>query len=198
MLKRASMFLLLFVFVAAAPRPTAVTYGVDVNHSTVGFSVPILGGLSRVTGKFMDFTININYDEADVTKSSVNTIIKAASVNTGIDRRDNHLRSADFFEVEKYPEITFQSKRVEKKGKGLVAVGDFTMHGVTKEVALPITISGVYKDPASGKITLGFSARMPLNRLEYGIAYKNKQVPTFLGDVVEVQIDLVTKASDGK
>ena len=81
------------------------------------------------------------------------TVIKAASINTGIERRDNHLRSADFFDVAKYPEITFQSKKIEKKGKGLVAVGDFTMHGVTKEIALPFTVSGVSKDPATGKTT---------------------------------------------
>ncbi len=101
--------------VIAAPAPTK--YSADANHSNVGFSVPILDGVSQVKGKFTTFTINLDYDEANITKSSVSAVIKTASIDTGIDGRDKHLRSADFFDAEKYPEITFQSKRVEKKGK---------------------------------------------------------------------------------
>ena len=94
-------------------------YPIDNNHSTVGFSVPILGGLSQVKGKFTDFAITINNDEKDITKSSVSVVIKATSVDTGIEGRDRHLRTADFFDVEKFPEITFKSERIEKKGKAV-------------------------------------------------------------------------------
>src|ERR687895_674815 len=105
--------------------------------------------------------------DADVTKSTVSAVIKAASIDTGIERRDAHLRNADFFDVEKFPEITFQSKHVEKKGKDFVAHGTFTMHGVSKEIALPFTINGVNKAP-DGKTTLGVTARAALNRRDFG------------------------------
>lgn len=110
-----------------------------------------MDGLSRVNGKFTDFTVTLTNDEKDITKSSVNVIIKAASINTGIPARDTHLRSADFFDAEKYPEITFQSKRIEKKGKQLFALGTFTMHGVSKEITLPFQVTGVKQRPGCQK-----------------------------------------------
>ena len=137
-------------------------------------------------------------DEKDITKSSVNVVIKAASINTGIPARDTHLRSADFFEVEKYPEITFQSKRIEKKGKQLFAIGTFTMHGVSKEITLPFQITGVNKDPVSKKMNLGYSARLVLNRRDFGINWTHPKVPNFVGDNVEIEINLITKAVDIK
>src|SRR5918998_1761997 len=144
-------------------------YDADTAHSNVGFSIPILGGLSHVRGKFTDFTVTIVHDDADVTKSSVNAVIKTTSIDTGIERRDAHLRNADFFDVEKFPEITFQSSRIEKRGKNFIAHGTFTMHGVSKEIALPFTINGMRKDEKTGKTTLGVTARATLNRRDYGI-----------------------------
>jgi len=142
MLKKNLLAVLLFSTISAAQVNTARQYPIDTNHSTVGFSVSIMDGLSRVNGKFTDFTVTLTNDEKDITKSSVNVVIKAASINTGIPARDTHLRSADFFDAEKYPEITFQSKRIEKKGKQLFALGTFTMHGVTKEITLPLSDHG--------------------------------------------------------
>ena len=136
MLKKTILFVLLCAVTAIAQVAASKGYPIDNAHSTVGFSVPILGGLSQVKGKFTDFNITLNHDEKDITKSSVNVVIKATSVDTGIERRDNHLRTADFFDVEKFPEITFKSERVEKKGKQFIAYGPLTMHGVTKEIAL--------------------------------------------------------------
>jgi polyisoprenoid-binding protein YceI len=153
--------------------------------------------MSKVTGKFTDFTIKITHDEADITRSSVSATIKTASINTGIARRDDHLRTADFFDAEKFPEITFQSKRIEKKGDKLFAIGDLSMRGVTKEITLPFTITGVNKSP-SGQATYGFSARMPINRQDYGVAFKRRDNPDFIGDVVEIQIDLITRAEQKK
>ncbi len=101
MFKRFLLTLLLITSLAAHNSRAATTYEIDTAHSTVGFSVPILGGLSQVKGKFSEFTATINYDEADVTKSSVTATIKTASIDTGIERRDAHLRNADFFDVEK-------------------------------------------------------------------------------------------------
>ena len=196
MLNKSLVAILLFTTMGAAPVDSVRQYPVDANHSTIGFSVSIMDGLSRVNGKFTDFTITLTSDEKDVTKSSVSVVIKAASINTGITARDNHLRSADFFDVEKYPEITFQSQRVEKKGKQFFAVGTFTMHGVSKEIALPFQITGVSKDPAAKKMNLGYSARMVLNRRDFGINWRHPKVPNFVGDNVEIEIDLITKAID--
>src|SRR6266404_5680815 len=141
MLKKNLLAVLLFSTISAAQVNTARQYPIDTNHSTVGFSVSIMDGLSRVSGKFTDFTVTLMSDEKDITKSSVNVVIKAASINTGIPARDTDLRSAQFFEVEKYPEITFQSQRIYKKGKQLSAIGTFTMHGISKEIAFPFQIT---------------------------------------------------------
>ncbi len=198
MLKKNLLAVLLFSTISAAQVNTARQYPIDTNHSTVGFSVSIMDGLSRVNGKFTDFTVTLTNDEKDITKSSVNVVIKAASINTGIPARDTHLRSADFFDAEKYPEITFQSKRIEKKGKQLFALGTFTMHGVSKEIALPFQITGVNKDPVSKKMNLGYSAQIVINRREFGINWTHPKVPNFVGDNVEIEINLITKAVDIK
>jgi len=196
MLKKTLLLLLLLSVTVAGQVTTGKPYPIDGGHSTVGFTVPILNGLSKVKGKFTDFTVTLNHDEKDVTKSSVNVVIKATSVDTGIEGRDKHLRTADFFDVEKFPEITFQSSRVVKKGKQLIAHGTLTMHGVAKEIDLPFTINGTWENPEKTKKTLGYSASIVLNRREFGINYSNKQNAAFVGDNITVEIDLVTRAID--
>ncbi|MDQ1522243.1 MAG: hypothetical protein QOE47_167 [Pyrinomonadaceae bacterium] len=187
---------LIALLLAFVPVNSAVTkYAADAAHSNVGFSIPILGGLSHVRGKFSDFTVEIVYDDKDVTKSTVNAVIKATSIDTGIERRDAHLRNADFFDVEKFPEITFRSSRIEKKGKDFIAHGTFTMHGVSKEIALPFTINGVSKDEKTGKTTLGATARTSVNRKDYGVNFSRPDNPTFLGDVVEIELNVITRAA---
>jgi len=195
MKKNFSIVVLAVVLIASFANGAVTKYDTDAAHSNIGFSMPILGGLSQVRGKFTDFTVAIVYDDADVTKSSVNATIKATSIDTGIERRDAHLRTADFFEVEKFPEITFASSRIEKKGKQLIAHGTFTMRGVTKEIALPFTINGVSKDPKTGKTQLGLTARTTVNRRDYGISFSNPGNPNFLGDQVEIELNIVTRAA---
>jgi len=190
---------LLALLIAAAPFFAATTsYKIDANHSNIGFAVPIMGGLSQVRGKFTDFTVNIVYDDKDVTKSSVEAVIKAASVNTGIEGRDKHLRTADFFDVEKYPEITFKSSHIMKKGKGFIAHGTFTMHGVSKEIALPFTINGISKDAKTGKTSLGATARIAVNRRDYGINYTRADNPNFVGDVIDIELNIITRLGEVK
>lgn len=196
MLKKTILLVLLFAVTVVAQVSPGRQYPIDSSHSTVGFSVPILGGLSQVTGKFNDFAITLNVDEKDVTKSSVSVVIKATSIDTGIERRDNHLRNADFFDVEKYPEITFKSERIEKKGKQFIAHGPLTMHGVTKQIALPFTVTGTFKNPTNNKMVVGYSAKMVLNRRDFGINYSRQDSPTFIGDNITVEIELVTRALD--
>jgi polyisoprenoid-binding protein YceI len=187
---------LLAVLIAATPFFGAVTkYETDTAHSNIGFSIPIAGGLSHVRGKFNDFSVTIIYDDKDVTKSSVNANIKTTSIDTGIERRDAHLRTADFFDAEKNPEITFKSTRVERKGKSLIAYGAFTMRGVSKNIALPFTINGVNRDAKTGKTTLGLTARTTLNRKDFGINWGRPDNPNFLGDMVEIELNIITRAT---
>ncbi len=186
---------LLALLIVATPFFAAVTpYDIDAAHSNIGFSTPIAGGLSHVRGKFNEFTVTIVYDDKDVTKSSVEAVIKAASIDTGIERRDTHLRTPDFFDVEKYPEITFKSSRIEKKGKGFIAHGTFSMRGVSKEIAIPFTVNGVNTDAKTGKTVLGATGRTTVNRRDYGINFANPNNPTFLGDEIEIELNLITKA----
>jgi polyisoprenoid-binding protein YceI len=188
---------LLLSAITAHQGDSARQYPIDTNHSTIGFTVSIMGGLSKVTGKFTDFSLNITNNEKDITKSSVRVVIKAASINTGITERDNHLRTADFFDVEKYPEITFQSERIEKKGQQLLAVGTLTMHGISKQIALPFSVTGIKNDPVTKKLSTGYAARLTLNRREFGI-YWEKSVPNFVSDEVEIEINLVARALNVK
>ena len=196
MLKKTILLVLLFAVTVAAQVSNGRPYPIDNAHSTVGFTVPILGGLSQVTGKFNDYAVTLNVDEKDITKSSVSVVIKATSIDTGIERRDVHLRNADFFDVEKYPEITFKSQRSEKKGKQFIAHGPLTMHGVTKQIALPFTVTGTFKNPANNKLSVGYSAKTVLNRRDFGINYSRRDNPAFIGDNITVVIELVTSALD--
>lgn len=184
---------LLAICAVAVGAPVPTKYSADANHSNVGFSVPILDGVSHVKGKFTSFTIDLDYDADDISKSTVNAVIKTASIDTGIDARDKHLRSPDFFDAEKFPEITFQSKRVEKKGKNFLAIGDFSMHGVTKEIAIPFTVTGKFVNPDNQQMSTGFSANLTINRRDYGINWKNPKVPNFVGDLVSIELAILVR-----
>ena len=173
------------------PKP----FRIDINHSNIGFAVPIMNGLSKVHGKFSEFTMDLNFDEKDITKSSVNVVIKAKSIDTGITARDEHLRNPDFFEVEKFPDITFKSKQIIKKGKKLTLVGDFTMHGITKEISFPFEIVGKNIDSKEQTVVYGFYAKTVVSRRDFGINYQHQSVPNFIGDNIEVELNLITRAS---
>jgi polyisoprenoid-binding protein YceI len=174
--------------VSYAPIPGG-EYKFDIAHSTIGFEIRHYE-ISWVSGRFKDFAGLVRYDERDVTKSSVEFTTKVESIDTGVTNRDNHLRSADFFEVAKYPEMTFKSTRVERKGKdGYVLHGDLTLKGVTKQVALPFTVTGAIKD-ARGNARFGIAASMTINRFDYGITW-GKTLPGGGFDVGhEVKINL--------
>src|SRR2546421_640147 len=145
----------------------ATDYKIDPVHSTLGFSVRHLG-ISTVPGKFTDFAGAISYDEKDPSKSSVKVTIKTASIDTGNGSRDKDLRSDNFFDVAKYPEITFQSTEVKKSGDEWIAVGTFTMKGVSKTIELPFTLSGPVKDPW-GSQRIGVESSTKLKRSDYDI-----------------------------
>ncbi len=170
----------------------ADTYVVDRIHTTVGFTVRHLV-INKVRGKFNEFNGTIVYDEQDVTKSSLQGTINAASIDTDHDKRDKHLRSPDFFDAAGYPEITFKSRRVEKDDDGLLLVGDLTMLGTTKEVRIPFEITGKIKDP-SGNIRIGFEATLRIDRQEFGISYSKTMNNGGLIVGNRVNIELVGEA----
>lgn len=147
-------------------------YNFDKAHSSIGFRAKHMG-LVDVPGYFRDFTGTIRYDGKDVAKSSVEFTAKMESVDTGIAGRDKHLRTADFFEVEKYPEMTFKSTKVEKKGKNWMVTGDLTMKGVTKQISFPINVAGFVKD-ARGGTKIGAVAETMINRRDFGVNYDSK------------------------
>lgn len=164
--------LLLSVFamwLVAANSVAAEKYEIDPVHSHMGFTVRHMV-VARVSGKFKDFSGAIVYDEKDVTKSSVSVNIKTASIDTENEKRDHHLRSADFFDAENYPEITFVSKKIEKRNDGYIAIGDLTIRGVTKQIELPFRILGKINDPY-GNTRIGIEAGMTLNRFDYGVKW---------------------------
>lgn len=163
---------------------------VEPNHSTIEFSIPISGGITRVTGKFMEFEILLDLVDSTLTKSTISATIKTASINTGIAGRDEHLRTADFFEVEKYPEITFVTTEIKKTKTGFLAIGDFTMHGVTKKMEIPFVVTGV-----SGANTIGFSGTYNIKRSDYGVGtnWKHTADDKFLGDDVDITLFFWTR-----
>jgi len=142
---------------------------IDPVHSSIEFSVRHMM-VTNVRGRFREFSGTIFYDEKDITKSSVRVTIKTASIDTGNADRDNHLRSPDFFDAAKYPEITFASTRIEKRGDEYVCIGTLTIRGVSREVAIPFRILGVVRDQR-GNTRLGVEAGLTINRLDYGVSW---------------------------
>lgn len=168
-------------------------YQIDPAHSTVGFAIRHLE-INWVTGRFKDYKGTINYDATDITKSSVEFTAKVESIDTGVAPRDAHLRNADFFEVAKFPEMTFKSTRVERKGKdGYVLHGDFTLKGVTKAISFPFTMTGAIKD-ARGNVRFGIEAQTKINRRDYGINYGGPMPTGGLDIGNEVTINLHLEA----
>lgn len=163
---------------------------VEANHSTLQFSIPIANGLTRVTGKFTDYNIDLKLVDNDLSKSSISAIIQAKSINTGIEARDDHLRAADFFDVELYPEITFVSDAIIQQGSNYRVEGVFNMHGVSKDMSFILEPKG-----SSSENTLGFSIRLSLNRIDYGIGadFKHTTMENFLAEDIDVEIDFWTK-----
>lgn len=164
-------------------------FSVDKNHSTATFKVRHF--TSNVSGQFRDFDAAVNLDRANPARSSVDFTIQTKSVDTGTTNRDNHLRSADFFDVEKFPTITFKSTSIKATGKDTYAVtGDFTMHGVTKSITIPVSFLGFAKTSRGEKA--GFSVETTLNRKDYGIVWNRAldEGGFMLSDDVKIEIDL--------
>jgi|GEM_PF-114273 len=173
-------------------------YFIDKNHSNVGLIIRHL--FTKIRGRFTDFSGQINFDEANREKSTVEVTIKTVSVNTDNERRDNDLRSPDFFDVEKFPEITFRSRSVKWTGRSAVDVtGDLTMHGITREIVLKVEFTGKGEGagpqgtivPGRGATTMvtGWDAATTVKRSDFGISWNQTIEGTrVVGDDVQVEL----------
>jgi polyisoprenoid-binding protein YceI len=174
----------------APPARAADTYTIDVGHSNVSFLIRHF--FSKVPGRFGKYEGTIVYDAEDLSKSSVNVSIDAASINTDMADRDKHLKSGDFFDVEKFPKITFASTKVKPLGKTKAQVeGTLTIKGVSKPVTLDMEVLGTGPD-AWGNTRGGFEGHTKVNRQDFGVAW-NKVVEgggTLLGDEVEITLNI--------
>jgi polyisoprenoid-binding protein YceI len=189
MTKKRSL-LLAATLALAWPATAAETYKVDASHANVTFQVRHF--MSQVSGGFTDFEGTIVIDRARPEASSVEFTIQAHSIETHNDRRDEHLRSPDFFDVASHPAITFRSASVHKVDDDSYEVtGDLTLRGVTKSITLPVQVLGEMKDPW-GNQRIGFETSTTINRKDYGVSWNQTldQGGLVLGDDVKVSINL--------
>jgi polyisoprenoid-binding protein YceI len=170
----------------------ASTWNIDPDHSSAGFKVKHLM-ISNVNGNFNKHTGVVEIDDKDITKSTVQVTIDTNSINTNVQKRDEHLRSADFFDVAKYPTMTFVSKKVAKDGKDKLKVtGDLTLHGVTKEVVLDVDGPSVESKDPWGNIRKGATATTKINRKDFGLVW-NAALETggiAVGDDVNIILEM--------
>jgi polyisoprenoid-binding protein YceI len=166
----------------------ADVYVTDTAHTLVGFTVRHFV-INKVRGKFNEFRGVIVYDENDATKSSMQGTIKVVSIDTDDQKRDDHLRSADFFDAANHPDILFASKKVEKRGDGYVLIGDLTIRGTTRAVLVPFVITGKIVDPR-GQTRIGFEAHLQINRKDFGVAYHRlmDNGGLVVGDTVDIEL----------
>jgi len=185
--------LLSSILVLALPLTAlAAVWNIDPDHSTVGFKVRHLM-VSNVHGSFGKYTGTVDINDKDITKSKVEVSIDTASIDTNVQKRDDHLRSADFFDVAQYPVMTFVSKKVAKAGKDKLKVtGDLTLRGVTKEVVLAVDGPSQESRDPWGNIRKGASATTRINRKDFGLTW-NKALETggvVVGEEVTITLEI--------
>jgi len=166
------------------------TWQIDPSHASVGFAVRHLM-ISTVRGRFSDVRGTVSADGDDFRTAEVTVTIGTASVDTREPKRDAHLRAADFFDVDRFPEMTFRSKRVEKTPRGYLLIGDLTIRSVTRELTLIVSDEGRVRDPWGG-VRAGFSATAVLNREDFGLTW-NAALETggvLVGSEVRIAIDV--------
>ncbi len=181
------------LFLANAGNAAETTLAIDPVHSTLGFKVRHL--FSNVEGHFTKFSGTVRVDPDNPENSSVACTIQTASVDTGVEKRDSHLRTPDFFDAAKFPTMTFKSTKVTKLGPDTADVaGDFTLHGVTKQIVLHVKFLGKGKGMTGG-LTTGWEATTAIKRSEYGLTW-NKVIEGASVVADDVDIDLQVAADE--
>ncbi|MBF0619291.1 MAG: polyisoprenoid-binding protein [Candidatus Omnitrophica bacterium] len=170
----------------------APVYTPDKVHSSIDFLITHMM-VARVSGAFTDYDGAIEFDPKEPASMKVDFTVKVAGIDTKNEARDHHLRSADFFDAEKYPTITFKSKKVVATGNGQYAVtGDLTMKAVTKEITIPATLLGPVNNPMGGGQMIGVETHFTVNRQDYGVSW-NKALDNggiMVGNDVDVRVNL--------
>ncbi len=178
--------LILLVTVSVASAQEATLWAVDKSHSAVTFKIRHF--FTPIAGSFSDWDGVIRFDAANLKGSSINVSINASSVNTANERRDAHLRTADFFETEKYPTMRFVSTSIQKTGENsFVAVGNLTIKETTKEIRLPFTFLGSMPHPRGGTVA-GFKANYQILRNDYGVGTGSYVETSTIGNEVDIEI----------
>ena len=174
-------------------------YSIDTGHSYAGFSIKNMG-FAKVRGRFSDFAGTLRYVEDDITKTSATFTMKTGSINTELEFRDRDLKSDNWFDVEKYPEITFQSKRAEKTDKGFNLIGDLTIKNVTKEIALIMDPASVVLKDIRDDTQVIFTGILKINRKEFGVSGDNwsriKEGIAGVGSMAEIELTILGKRSN--
>jgi polyisoprenoid-binding protein YceI len=179
------------LLLAASASAQVVTWQIDPNHSAAQFTVRHMM-ISNVTGSFQKMSGTVQYDPTDLSKTVVDVTIDAASVDSRNDSRDKDLRSPNFFDVEKYPTLTFKSKRAEATGEGRIKLtGDLTIHGVTKEVVFDVE-GPTPPINQSGTLRMGASAHTTINRKDFGLMWSRmiENVGAIVSDDVKINLDI--------
>lgn len=177
------------IFAVAAAAPVlADTYDIDASHTTFGFGVKHMV-VSTVRGSFGDFKGEFAFDPAKPEATKASAVIQIKSVTTANQKRDDHLKGKDFFDAEKFPEMKFESSSVEKSGDGLVMKGKLTIKETTKDVSIPVTISGPIQDPW-GNQRAGIEGSLKINRKDYGLNFNAAMANGGLVVADEVAIDI--------
>ena len=186
---------IILIFAAVVFTTTVFSQNVwksDKNHSQLKFDITHLG-VSTVSGAFTDFEASVTATKADFSDAVFQLTAKAESINTGIEPRNNHLKSADFFDVTTYPSLSFKSTGIKPAEKGkYILTGDLTMHGITKPVTMELLYRGTVTNPMSKKEVTGFRATGKINRADFGIG------PKFPAASVSEEVTITADGEFGK
>lgn len=164
-----TLYITLFLLSITFSGVSANNYSVDKSHTVVAFEVTHMV-ISKVSGKFADFSSTLTFDENNLDNFVIETIVKIESVSTENEKRDNHLKSNDFFNAEKFPEMVFKSSKVEKTENGYVAHGSLTIRDITKNIEMPFKVTGKITDPW-GNDRIGIEASTEINRQEFDVKW---------------------------
>jgi polyisoprenoid-binding protein YceI len=170
---------------------TTTTWNIDAAHSSINFTIRHMV-FSKVRGRFATYSGKLDLDEGDLTRASVDVSIDAASIDTGTAQRDAHLRSADFFDVEQFPELRFRSTRIEQlEPDHYRVIGDLMIRDITREIVLDVEASGTGVDPW-GNARLGFIAKTSIERKNFGLTWNQllEAGGVLVGDRVDIELDI--------
>ncbi len=175
------------IILAAPAYVHADEYGIDVDHSSVGFVTRHLA-VVNVPGQFHEYEGELSYDGEDISSLKLNLVVKAESIDTANEDRDDHLRSEDFFEVDTYPEISFNTERVETRDEKIYLIGELTIKNTTRTVELPVALEGPVEDPW-GNQRVGLEISGSIDRNDYGVGFDGMADRT-IGSTVRLDVNI--------